>query len=171
MAGAFELLKQDHRNVEQLFQQFAASGDREVAIKICDELSVHATIEEEMIYPLLRANVGTELADHARDEHTEASEIIARIYSMESYGSMESSDDGLRAAVEELQKVIDHHVQEEESEIFPTMEATIPDTVEFLGNELVKRKENLWKLNSRIVGSVHDKPVASGDPAHDQEKG
>ncbi|MDQ4132761.1 MAG: hemerythrin domain-containing protein [Actinomycetota bacterium] len=164
MAGAFELLMQDHREVEQLFDQFAASGDRAVAIQICDELSIHATIEEEMIYPLLRSKVAADLADEARDEHTAASTIIARIYGME-------SDDGeLEAAVEELRQIVDHHVQEEESEIFPQMEAILPETVPLLGNELADRKEALRALNTRVHGSVHDKPVPSGDPTGHQQQ-
>lgn len=164
MAGAFELLKQDHRSVEQLFDKFAASGDPEVALQICDELSVHATIEEEMIYPLLRAKVAIELADEARDEHTAASNIIARIY------AMESSDGELRAAVDELREVVTHHVQEEESEVFPQMEATLPDTIGLLGDELIKRKGQLQAANERVHGSVAEKPTPSGDPAREEQQ-
>lgn len=165
MAGAFELLKQDHRTVEQLFDQFATSGDRDVALRICDELSIHATLEEEMVYPILRSKVSVSVADEARDEHTQASEIIARIYALE-------SDDGqLKAEVEELRKVIDHHVREEENEVFPELEATIPDTVELLGNELVERKKQLQAANERVSGSVAEKPVPSGDPARDEQHG
>jgi len=164
MAGAFELLMQDHREVEQLFDQFAASGDRAVAIQICDELSIHATIEEEMIYPLLRAKVAADVADEARDEHTEASKVIARIY------AMDPDDGNLKAEIEELRQIIDHHVQEEESQIFPQMEAILPDTVPLLGNELADRKEALRALNTRVHGSVHDKPVPSGDTTGEQQQ-
>jgi len=158
MAHVFDLLKQDHRTVERLFEEFERSGDPQTAHQICEELSVHATLEEEMVYPLLRAKVAAGMADEARDEHQEAKTIIARIYGMGS----ESGDGELKAAVGELKQVIQHHVEEEETEIFPKMEKDLPDTIGVLGNEVEHRKKELQRLSQEKPGSVSDKATPSG---------
>ena len=60
MPDPFSILIEDHREVERLFQQFAQTNDPEVAVQICDELTVHAMVEEELVYPLLATKVGLE---------------------------------------------------------------------------------------------------------------
>ncbi len=140
MSDAFTLLQQDHRTVEQLFEQFEQTGDFAVAIQICEELTVHATLEEELIYGLYRSNVDTDGADEARQEHQQAKDIITRIEALGPDG------DGLAEVVQELKTAVEHHVQEEENELFPKMAAAIPETVGLLGNDIVTRKAQLLEL-------------------------
>ena len=137
MSDVFTLLQEDHRKVEQLFEQFEQTGDYGVAMQVCEELTVHATLEEELVYGLYSAKVDNAGAAEAREEHQQAKDIIVRIEGLGPEG------DGLADAMQELKAAVEHHVQEEESEVFPKMAATIPETVSVLGNDVVERKAQL----------------------------
>lgn len=110
---AVALLKEDHRKVEDLFSQFEkASGDnrkQKIAEQICLELSVHATIEEEIFYPACEGKVEEDLLKEAYVEHDGAKVLIAEIMT-----GGEQSDDFYDAKVKVLQEQIEHHVEEEE---------------------------------------------------------
>ena len=149
MSDAIQLLKDDHREVEALFEQFGQSGDPEIALKICEELTVHATLEEELVYPLYRSKVDTGAADEARHEHQEAKDTITQIEAAISAGD----DDALKSLVTKLQASIEHHVEEEESELFPKLQSKIPDNADHLGNDIVARKEEL------LAGLADDKEI------------
>src|SRR4026208_1964771 len=109
---AIGLLKQDHRTVEDLFAQFEkASGDgrkQTLAEEICLELSVHATIEEEIFYPACEGKVEDDLLKEAYVEHDGAKLLIAEIL------AGEPSDEFYDSKVKVLQEQIEHHVGEEE---------------------------------------------------------
>ena len=60
MPDVTTLLEQDHREVEQLFTEFEQTGDREIALQICQELEIHTTVEEEIVYPVLAEQVDRE---------------------------------------------------------------------------------------------------------------
>jgi len=157
MSDVFTMLQEDHRTVEQLFDQFEQTGDYGVAMRACEELTVHAMVEEELVYGLYRANVDSAEADEARQEHQAAKDIITRIEAMGPEG------DGLREAMQELRGVVEHHVREEESEFFPKMAAAIPDTVSLLGNDVANRKAQV--LEQRRA----DKEVGLGPSATGQK--
>jgi hemerythrin superfamily protein len=111
---AITLLKSDHRQVEGWFADFAASDDplekEELAGNICDALTVHAQIEEEIFYPAFLEAVGDEdVYDEAVDEHDEARSVIADI---EALGDADRGE--LDSLVTDLARMIRHHVQEEE---------------------------------------------------------
>src|SRR6185295_15691383 len=110
---AIALLKQDHRTVEELFEQFEkASGDgrkQKLAEQICLELSVHAAIEEEIFYPACEGKVDEDLLKESYVEHDAAKLLIAEIAS----GAGEA-DDYFDSKVKVLQEEIEHHVEEEE---------------------------------------------------------
>ncbi len=99
---AIALLKQDHRTVAELFGQFEkASGDgrkQKLAQQICLELSVHATIEEEIFYPACEGKVDEDLLKEAYVEHDGAKVLIAEIEA-----NSEASDDFFDAKVKVLQ--------------------------------------------------------------------
>ncbi len=116
------LLERDHNDVKKLFKQYEKLADGEadgaerqaLAQQICTMLTVHATIEEEIFYPAAReAEVEEDLLDEAEVEHASAKDLIAQIQSM-------SPDDELYdAKVTVLGEYVEHHVQEEEGEMFP----------------------------------------------------
>ena len=129
---AIELLTQDHQTVKDLFEQYAGLSDRslaskrKLALKICQELSKHAMVEEEIFYPAVRdaSRSNADLVDEAIVEHASAKELIAQIV------AMEAGEDLYDAKVKVLSEQIDHHVLEEEGEIFPRARDTeldLPD--------------------------------------------
>src|SRR5438477_436390 len=78
----FQLLEEDHREVERLFSRYADSRDDVVAHDICSMLAEHSEIEDAALYPALRRLVdgGDDLADVAEQEHTAIASLIARVY-------------------------------------------------------------------------------------------
>jgi len=137
---AIALLKQDHRTVSALFEEFEKADDEEqaaIAQRVCQLLTVHATIEEELLYPAAKeAFAGEEdedLVNEAEVEHGSAKELIAKIE------GMSSDDEHFKATVTVLGEYIKHHVKEEEGELFPQLKKTELDLKE-LGTQLADRK-------------------------------
>ena len=141
---AIALLTKDHAGVKALFkkyQQLCESGadgsEKEaVAMEICTELTAHATVEEEIFYPATRAEGTEDLLDEAEVEHGTAKDLIAQIE------DMEPDDDLYDAKVTVLGEYIDHHVKEEEGELFPKVKKLGID-LEELGAQMKARKEEL----------------------------
>lgn len=110
---AIALLKEDHRKVEELFEQFEkAKGDgrkEELARRICLELSVHTALEEKIFYPACDGKVDEDLLNESYVEHDAAKLLIAEIDAANG-----ESDDYFDSKVKVLQEEIEHHVQEEE---------------------------------------------------------
>ncbi|MBZ2206623.1 hemerythrin domain-containing protein [Massilia soli] len=140
---AIALLIEDHKKVKDLFEKFDKLSDRskvnkkKIADQICLELTVHAQVEEEIFYPAVRAPIKDEdLMDEAVVEHASAKELIAQI------SEMDPGDDLYDAKVKVLSEQIEHHVEEEEGEMFPKVRKTKVDLVA-LGEEMAARKEEL----------------------------
>jgi iron-sulfur cluster repair protein YtfE (RIC family) len=158
------LLTEDHRRVEQLFKQFDETGDPAVALQVCLELSVHSTIEEEMLYGLVSAKVDNYAAAEARAEHQEAKDLIMALE------SMDPSSDEFVTTMTKLKTSVLHHVDEEERDLFPKILETIPDIASTLGNEMAARKVEVEaQLRAdRSVGmapsTTTQKPTASPEP-------
>lgn len=139
-----QLLEDDHKKVKKMFKDFeklAKQGDEagkvEIATQICMELKVHTQVEEEIFYPALyEAFDEPDLVDEAVVEHASAKDLIEQIESM--VGSEELYD----AKVKVLGEYINHHVEEEEKEIFPKARKAKMD-LEGLGESLAFRKEEL----------------------------
>src|SRR6187401_2090214 len=121
-SDATALLARDHAEVKKLFKQYEKLADAQadgeerqaLAERICAMLTVHATVEEEIFYPAAReADVDSDLLDEAEVEHASAKDLIAQIQ------GMGPDDDLYDAKVIVLGEYIDHHVQEEEGEMFP----------------------------------------------------
>ena len=139
---ATELLTKDHKEVKSLFRQYeglaeaeAPAGERETLARlICQLLTVHATIEEEIFYPAVRKAMDDgDLLDEAEVEHASAKELIAQIE------SMKASEPLYDAKVKVLGEYIDHHVKEEEGELFPQVRRAKLDLVA-LGEQIGQRK-------------------------------
>ena len=142
---AIAQLTGDHARVKKLFGQYnrlakseAESSERqELALMICAELTAHATAEEEIFYPAAREALDdADLIDEAEVEHASAKDLIAQIQ------SASPEDELFDAKVKVLGEYIDHHVQEEEGEIFPKVRKAKLDTVE-LGEEIAARKAEI----------------------------
>ena len=137
---AIALLKQDHRTVSALFEEFEKADEEEqsaIAQRVCQLLTVHATIEEELLYPAAKQAFEDEedddLVNEAEVEHGTAKELIAKIE------GMTSDDEHFKATVKVLGEYIKHHVKEEENELFPQLKKTELDLKE-IGSRLADRK-------------------------------
>jgi hypothetical protein len=141
---AIALLKQDHREVEQLFEDYEkAGGDgrkRTLAEEICLELSVHAQIEEEIFYPACEGKVDEDLLKESYVEHDGAKVLIAEIMAGDPSG-----DEFYDAKVQVLSEEIKHHVEEEERRmegLFAQARKAGLD-MDALGDQLAARKAEL----------------------------
>ncbi|MES1982023.1 MAG: hemerythrin domain-containing protein [Pseudomonadota bacterium] len=141
---AIELLTNDHEEVKAKFAQFeelgprAFSAKKKLAEEICQALTVHSMLEEEIFYPAVREQVkkGDDLINEAVVEHASAKELIAQIQEM-------SADEELfDAKVLVLSEQIKHHVEEEEGEMFPQARKSKLDLVE-LCEQMTERKQQL----------------------------
>lgn len=142
---AVALLTADHREVKALFEKYEklaedqgdASDRQALAETICDMLIVHATIEEDIFYPAARkATQDDELLDEAQVEHAAAKDLIAQIK------DISPDDDLYDAKVKVLGEQIDHHVEEEEGEMFPEARKSDMDLAE-LGVRMLALKKQL----------------------------
>jgi len=164
---AISLLTADHAKVTNLFKEFeslkeddAADPDKSVLVaQICNELKVHAQIEEDIFYPAVREGIeDADLVDEAVVEHAAAKELIAQLEDM-------SPDDELYdAKVIVLAEQIQHHVQEEEGEMFPKARKVKLDS-EALGIQMAKRKAELMAELESDDEAPKAKPHAAKHPA------
>jgi len=140
---AIAMLKADHRQVEEWFEQFEKSRTdtkkKELAGRICRALRIHTTIEEEIFYPaFLEATEEEDLHHEAEVEHAGAKNLIAQI---EKSGP---EDDYYDAKVKVLSEMIKHHVKEEEQRdgMFAKAKASEMD-LEAVGEQMAERKAQL----------------------------
>lgn len=143
---AIQLLTQDHREVEQLFEEYKTLAEsdadndedkRNLAQQICSMLEVHTTLEEEIFYPAARDAIDEQdLLDEAEVEHASAKDLIALIMGS---GPEEPLYD---ARVQVLGEYVKHHVKEEEKELFPKVRKSELDLAG-LAVEMTDRKQSL----------------------------
>jgi len=140
---AIALLKEDHDKVQKLFKEFeSAKGDgrkEKLARQICLELTVHTMIEEEIFYPACKGPVDEDLLKEAYVEHDAAKLLVAEIEANQG-----GSDEFFDAKVQVLSEEIDHHVKEEEEELFKQARKGDLD-LDALGEQLAARKRDLMK--------------------------
>lgn len=140
---AIALLKADHKEVDAMFKAFEKAEDdaekAELATKICQALTVHTQIEEEIFYPAAYDALdeeGDDLLDEAEVEHASCKALIAEIE------AMSVGEPLFDAKVKVLGEYIKHHVEEEESELFPECKDSDMD-LKALGEQLAARKAEL----------------------------
>ena len=141
--NAFDLLEQDHREVEEWFDEYDELKDSdedrktELAENICLALKVHAQIEEEIFYPQAReASQDNDLIDEAIVEHSTVKNLIAEIE------AMEVGEELYDAKIRVLGEMVKQHIKEEEEELFPELQSTKMD-LDAVGKELAERKQEL----------------------------
>jgi hemerythrin-like domain-containing protein len=172
-SDALALLRADHQRVQEMFGQFekTRSEDRKstLAQQICQELTIHAQIEEEIFYPAAREAIkDQDLLDEATVEHQSAKDLIAQI---EGGGPGSELFD---AKVKVLGEYIKHHVKEEQNELFPQVRKTKLDLKE-LGQRLQERKMELMessapgRAQSGLSGSRRSNQAAKTAARRDDE--
>jgi hemerythrin-like domain-containing protein len=143
---AIEMLKADHEKVKGLFRQYEAAGDRayqkkqSIAEEVFTEITVHSTLEEELFYPAVKAETdkqGQELVAESVEEH----HVVAML--IEELKALDPKDERYDAKFTVLMENIEHHIEEEEDELFPEAEDVLGDEIEELGAQMKERKDQL----------------------------
>jgi len=139
--NAIDLLEQQHREVEKLFKKIEKAGPDEkeqLFDELADSLAVHAAIEEQHFYPATKDARTEELLQEAVEEHLSVKRIIADLL------EMEPDDAQFDAKIKVLQEQVEHHVEEEEGELFPKVQKLhSKDELEDLGVLMEQTAEEL----------------------------
>ncbi|MEO6334119.1 MAG: hemerythrin domain-containing protein [Pyrinomonadaceae bacterium] len=143
---AIELLKADHRKVEALFERVKANEDGNNSAtfkKIKDELDVHAHVEEVIFYPHLLEKGDKDLKKIVREgieEHGQVKDLLAQL------ANLPGTSPTFKAKITVLMENVEHHVEEEEDEMFKMVEDQIPDeTLQRLGSLMAGEKAKVKK--------------------------
>jgi len=141
VSSVTDMLRKDHKKVKELFEEFEQAEDTTTKQRIVEtaltELEVHSKLEEELIYPAIRAEVGDDdLMDEALEEHHVVHGLLGELK------KMKASDERYDAKFTVLAENVRHHIKEEESEMFPKAEDCEIDW-EALCSQVMKRKEQL----------------------------
>lgn len=157
---AVAMLTADHKKVKKLFSDFdklkeEGSDEEKSAVvnQICNELKIHTELEEEIFYPAVRKAIeDSDLMDEALVEHAGAKDLVAQLE------DASPDDDLYDAKVTVLGEQINHHVKEEEGEMFPKAKKAKVDT-EALAAAMLKRK-----------GALMDKMGMNAEDDNNDEK-
>ena len=133
--NAIKMLKQQHQEVEKMFEAFenakAAGARRKIFEQIADALAVHAAIEERHFYPAVKKEQTEDILLESVEEHLEIKRVIADLL------AMEADDENFEAKVKVLQEDVEHHVAEEQDELFPKVEKLFDkETLEAIGEDM-----------------------------------
>lgn len=142
--NAVQMLLDDHEKVRTLYKQWQQGGDqnqkRQVGMQILNELFVHSKLEEEIFYPAFRTAAdaqGKELAAEAYEEHAKVDQMVEQLR------GMSAGDGQYQSKFKELMKNVEHHVQEEETELLPMAQDVMADQLDQLGQDQMMRKQQL----------------------------
>lgn len=142
---AYSLLQEDHKRVQKIFKQFEkldredSEAMREMVETACAELELHAQLEEELFYPALREAGDEEkshLLDEAEVEHDSAKQLIAQLR------DLQPDDPRYAATFTVLGEYVNHHIEEEEGDIFKLAKKAKLDA-EALGEAIAERKQQM----------------------------
>ena len=144
--SALDLLAEDHRKVEMLFEKFekarGAAAQQKIVHQLCDELTVHTMIEEEIFYPALRGQIEEDVINEAYVEHDGAKMLLLALR------DAEPDEEFYKAKVTVLQEQIEHHVKEEEKQrdsMFAQAKKADVD-LDALGEQMMMRKTELMQM-------------------------
>jgi hemerythrin superfamily protein len=142
MPNATQMIRQDHKKVEGLFKKFeqtkGSQAKRRLAENAMAELEVHAALEEEIFYPAVKNEVddGSSMVQEAIEEHQTVKQLISELK------RMEEADEEFESQFSQLMENVQHHVEEEESEMLPKVEESELD-LNSLGQQMAQRKQEM----------------------------
>lgn len=147
--NAIDLLEQQHKEVDQLFkkaEKTQQAHEKEFLFaQVADALAMHATIEEKIFYPAVKASDTADILLEAVEEHLEVKRIIADML------DLPATDSTFDAKLKVLQENVDHHVEEERSDLFPKVKKLMnAEQLEALGQEMTALMMNLEGTNARF---------------------
>jgi uncharacterized membrane protein len=166
------MIKADHRRVEELYQRYQRLTDqpaerRAVVEQICQELEVHAKLEEDLFYPVVQAKLGkegTDLVDEAVKEHSDMKRLIRQLE------SSAAADAQFDQTVHLLMRGVQHHVREEEGEMLPQAEQHLGSALVGLGRRMQERKQELLAAMP-VAGQPGEGTLAQHKTAADKDMG
>lgn len=158
---AIELLRRQHREVEAFFREFKMlnpeSPRSRTAIfeMIADALAVHAKIEEQIFYPAAKFRKTEKLLKESVQEHLQVKRVIAELL------EMDETDPQFAAKVEKLEQDVQHHVEEEEQQLFPMVRTQLGRIkLEQLGEQMEAMAKELEQEEPReMVPEETDRPA------------
>jgi len=143
---AIALLKADHKTVKALFRDFEQVGERahkkrqQVGDQILQELDLHAAIEEEIFYPAVAAKAPKELKDTLLEGIQEHHVVHVLVDELR---VMDGTEEEYAPKVTVLIENVEHHIEEEESELLPQAKEILGDALAPLGEQMAARKQQL----------------------------
>lgn len=157
--NALQMLADDHRTVEDLFEKYdnarGSTAQAKIVRQICEELTIHAMVEEQVFYPAIRTKVDLDMMDEAQVEHDSAKALIISLQ------QADPGDEFYEAKVSVLKEQIEHHVYEEERQrgsIFAQVRKADFD-LDALGAEMAALKEQL-KEQAKAGGLPQPEKIA-----------
>ncbi len=152
MVDAIELLTQQHREVDELFEKFekASEGKGEQVLmdlftRIADNLAAHATIEEKLFYPSVYVGPTADKLQEAVEEHLSVKRVIADLL------DMDPTDTQFKAKMKVLQELVEHHVEEEEDDLFKSVKKLMTkEELNLLGEQMETMFSELIQTQPRL---------------------
>jgi hemerythrin superfamily protein len=148
---AIDLLKQDHDRVEKAFKEFEkmdrqdTEACRRLIERVCEELTVHTALEEEIFYPAVREAIDDEdLMNEAAVEHETARMLIEQLQ------NMGPDDPNYFATFTVLGEYVRHHIKEEQNEMFPAARKAGLDLAA-LAERMQARRDELWSQEDTVA--------------------
>jgi hemerythrin superfamily protein len=141
--NAIQMLLDDHQKVRDLYAEWKSGGKdqhQQIGNQILQELFMHSKLEEEIFYPAFRNAAdaqGKELTAEAYEEHAKVDEMVTRLM------GMTAADNEYSSMFRELMQNVEHHVQEEETEMLPVARDVMSNQLDQLGQDMMMRKQQL----------------------------
>lgn len=148
--SVIDIIKQDHRTIDQLYENFKITNEPESKLKAAQELmraiAVHSNAEEMVVYPVIDKEVSKQMGDHSRNEHLEVEKLLSTIE------GKSKVDDQFSSTLARVMQLIQHHVQEEENQLLPKLLTRHPlEDLERLGQQF---------QTSKNMAPTHPHPMA-----------
>jgi iron-sulfur cluster repair protein YtfE (RIC family) len=164
---AIELLKQQHQEVKDLFEQIEEADEPEEKAELlqdlADNFAAHGTIEERIFYPAAYAESTRELLEEAVEEHLSAKRVLADLL------AMKPGDENFDAKVKVLKEQVEHHVEEEEGELFPKVRTQFDaDYLESMGDKMEELFDQLMSDSPSENIPAETKKAAPIKPKRDR---
>jgi hemerythrin-like domain-containing protein len=144
---ATQLLKKQHQEVKQLFKRYEDADEsekQELFEQIADDFAAHGEIEEKIFYPAVFVGPLKDMLREAVEEHLECKRLVADLL------KMEPSDEQFDAKMKVLQELIEHHVEEEEGELFPLVRQNFArEELDALGEQMEQMFDELQESAPR----------------------
>jgi hemerythrin superfamily protein len=154
--SAIELLKQQHREVDELFQRIkSTTGDERIALlgKVAEALTIHAALEEQYFYPFARQQGVDGLIDESFQDHAEVKQLLSDIL------QMKQTDPGLEGLCLRLERMVTEHVSQEESALFPKVQSLAnEEDIDSMREDMQQAVDN-WRNTELLRMAEHQESL------------